>query len=481
MKVLMICTEKLPVPPVLGGAIQTYISGILPYLRSHYDITVLGVNDPSLPDSETIDGIHYARIPGKVFEIYKDEVVKYLESNQFDLIHIFNRPRLVLPVRNVAPNAKITLSMHNDMFYPQKINPEEAAAVIQEVTNIVTISKYVGNVIRELYPDADSKLRHIYSGVDSNQFLPGNHSNMQKTRNEIRKAHGLENKTVILFAGRLSHNKGVDRLVRALPSLAKKHKDLALVIVGSKWFSQNDITDYIAYVKSLVNKLPIPVVATGFISPNEIQNWFGAADLFVCTSLWQEPLARVHYEAMAAGLPIVTTSRGGNPEVIMSGENGLVVENPDSPAGFEEKLNEILSNKAAMKKMGEKGRELAVSIYNWERVAKEVLEVWEQSFNTPLVEEMSEGQMETSTVEEVMNQDETEIKEIDSQETVATVIEQTEEENSLVEDTKDEKEKAKKEKKAEKAEKEKKKKAKKEKKAEKKKEKKDKKTKNYKR
>ena len=54
----------------------------------------------------------------------------YLEANQFDLIHIFNRPRLVLPVRKAAPQSKITLSMHNDMFNPEKINPEEAKAAI---------------------------------------------------------------------------------------------------------------------------------------------------------------------------------------------------------------------------------------------------------------------------------------------------------------------------------------------------------------
>jgi spore coat protein SA len=382
MKILMICTEKLPVPPILGGAIQTYIAGILPHVGIVHDITVLGVNDPSLPDTETIDGIHYARIPGTVFEIYREEVVRYLQSNQFDLIHIFNRPRLVLSVRNAAQQSKITLSMHNDMFNPEKINPEEANAIIQEVTNIVTISKYVGNVIKDLYPQAAPKLRAIYSGVDSERFFPGSHPKMQKMRNDLRKTHGLENKTVILYAGRLSHNKGVDRLVRALPGLSRKFKDLALVIMGSKWFSQDDVTDYIAYVRTLSNKLTVPVVATGFVSPYEIQNWFAAADIFVCTSLWQEPLARVHYEAMAAGLPIVTTARGGNPEVILLGENGLVVENPDDPIGFEEKIAEILSNKALMKKMGGKGRELAVSIYTWERVASEVLEVWEQSIQT---------------------------------------------------------------------------------------------------
>jgi spore coat protein SA len=105
----MICTEKLPVPPVLGGAIQTYIAGSLPYLSKVHNITILGINDPSLPDQETIDGTHYVRVTGKIFEVYREEVVRYLQSNQFDLIHIFNRPRLVLPVRQAAPHAKSLL------------------------------------------------------------------------------------------------------------------------------------------------------------------------------------------------------------------------------------------------------------------------------------------------------------------------------------------------------------------------------------
>lgn len=379
MKILMICTEKLPVPPVLGGAIQTYISGVVPILGKYHEITVLGICDSSLPDKETIDGIRYVRVPGKVFELYREGVIRYVEGHQFDLIHVFNRPRLVMPIRSVAPKSKITLSMHNDMFNLDKIDPDEANTVIKEVSTIVTVSKYVGNVIRKLYPKASSKIRPIYSGVDTERFLPGSYPEMQKIRNEIRKKHGLENKTVILFAGRLSENKGVDRLVRALPQLSKKFKDLALVIVGSRWFSQEDITTYIAYVKALAKKQSVPVVATGFVQPDKIQNWFAAADLFICTSIWQEPLARVHYEAMAAGLPIVTTARGGNPEVIFSGENGLIVENPEDPSCFADKITEILSDKSLMKKMGKKGRKLAVSNFKWNRVANDILEVWEHA------------------------------------------------------------------------------------------------------
>lgn len=411
MKILMVCTEKLPVPPILGGAIQTYVASILPHLRPFHDITVLGVNDPSLPDEETVDGIHYVRIPGKVFEIYRDHVVRYIESHSFDLIHIFNRPRLVLPIRQVAPHAKLIVSMHNDMFDAEKIEPEEANAVIATVSGIVTISNYVGNVIRELYPQAAPKLRTIYSGVDAERFLPGTHQKMQKVRNELRKAHGLENKTVILFAGRLSRNKGVDKLLKALPALAKKYKDLALVIIGSKWFSEDKVNDYVAYVRALAKTLPIPVVTTGFVAPDEIQHWFAAADLFVCTSQWQEPLARVHYEAMAAGLPIVTTARGGNPEVISANENGLVVENPDDPNGFVAAISQLVSDKSRMKKIGEKGRELAVSLYTWERVASELLEVWKQAdeltdmeMTIDAVEPMEAAQTEAITEQEESSQ-----------------------------------------------------------------------------
>jgi spore coat protein SA len=399
MKILMVCTEKLPVPPVLGGAIQTYISGILPFLSEFHDITVLGINDSSLPETETMNGIHYVRVPGKVFELYRDGVVRYIQNNHFDLIHIFNRPRLVLPVREVAPHSKITLSMHNDMFNLDKIDASEANAVIQEISKIVTVSNYVGNVIRELYPEASPKLRTIYSGVDTERFLPGSDSKMKKIRSSLRKEHGLENKTVILFAGRLSANKGVDRLVRALPSLSKKFNDLALVIVGGNWFSQNEVTDYVAYVRALAAKQSVPVVTTGFVSAFEIQNWFAAADLFVCTSLWQEPLARVHYEAMAAGLPIVTTARGGNPEVILLKKNGLIVENPEDPEDFAQKITEILSDKTLMKKMGERGRALVETKFQWKRVADEVLEVWIQS-NDQAEDGVRESELDEKTVKE---------------------------------------------------------------------------------
>lgn len=379
MNVLMICTEMLPVPPIRGGAVQTYIEGILPMLKEKHQITVLGIQDPGLPDEETADGIHYVRIPGKRFPLYKEGVINFLQKRRFDLIHIFNRPRLVLPVREAAPQAEITLSMHNDMFQPEKLDPEEGRMVVQEVSKIVTISNYIGKVISELYPEAAGKVRTIYSGVDTNLFLPGDHPKMQKIRKSIRKEFGLENKKVILYAGRLSPNKGVDKLLLALPEIAKKHRDIALVIAGSNWYSENRVTDYVAYVRALAKTIKVPIITTGFVAPKEIPSWFAAADLFVCTSVWQEPLARVHYEAMAAGLPIITTNRGGNPEVIVHGKNGFVVSNPEDPEQFVQAIRDLLSNPSLMARMGSMNRKLAEESFQWYRVASDVLSVWDEA------------------------------------------------------------------------------------------------------
>ncbi|WP_374016982.1 glycosyltransferase family 4 protein [Paenibacillus thiaminolyticus] len=377
MNVLMICTEKLPVPNIRGGAIQTYIGGVAPQLSQHHRLTILGRADPELPDAEIVDGIRYVRVPsdGK-FELYAEGVIGFLsqQGEHYDIIHIFNRPRLVLPVRSVAPASRIILSMHNDMFHPAKLHPEEGSAVVEQTERIITISNYIGQEISRYQPHAAPKLRTIYSGVDLSFFAPWMESDYARNeRNSLRSQNQLESKKVILFVGRLSRNKGPHVLVRAMSHL--KHSDAALVVVGGAWYSDNKVSDYIAYVRALAARSPLPVITTGYVQSGDIHRWFCAADVFVCTSIWDEPLARVHYEAMAAGLPFLTTARGGNPEVLLN-ENGMLITDPENPIEYAEKLNHLLSNIDASRQMGLRGRRIAEQRFIWPRVAQEILEVW---------------------------------------------------------------------------------------------------------
>ena len=74
MKIALVCTEKLPVPPVAGGAIQMYIDGILPYLSVRHDITVYCVQYPGLPHEEVSENVRYVRVPGKTQTTYIENV-----------------------------------------------------------------------------------------------------------------------------------------------------------------------------------------------------------------------------------------------------------------------------------------------------------------------------------------------------------------------------------------------------------------------
>lgn len=378
MKVAMICTEKLPVPPVRGGAIQTYIAGIVDYLSPSYDITVIGTTDPSLAIDEQVGRVRYVRLDGQgIFETYAQQVIQFLRANSFDIIHVFNRPRLVPLIREVCPQARIIASMHNDMFDIQKINPEVAAQAISQLDRIITISDYVGRVIASLYPQAAGKLQTIYSGVDLQRFVPWESSaKARQIRQELRSMHQLSGKQVILFVGRLTPKKGADILVRAMNDLRRYHASAALVLVGGSRYGVDKVSDYVAYVRSLADRSPIPVITTGFVSAEQIHHWFWAGDIFVCPSQWEEPLARVHYEAMAAGLPFITTKRGGNAEVVIDG-NGLLVEQPEDPAAFARHLHTLLSNRDLQRRMGRAGRSLAEERFTWKRVAREVRSVWE--------------------------------------------------------------------------------------------------------
>ncbi|MFC5701445.1 glycosyltransferase family 4 protein [Cohnella faecalis] len=379
MNILMICTEKLPVPNIRGGAIQTYIGGISGILSRHHRLTILGRSDPELPAEEAADGVRYVRVDSDgLLNVYTQGVVEFLARSQevYDIIHIFNRPKLVLPVRQFAPAARIILSMHNDMFSPEKLSRAEGVAVLENTERIVTISNFIGSSICRYYPEAAPKIRTIYSGVDLSRFAPWLESDFaRQARQTIRSQHQLDSKKVILFVGRLSRNKGPHVLVRAMSQL--KHPDAALVVVGAAWYSDDSVSDYIAYIRAIAARSKIPVVTTGYVPAHEVHQWFCAADVFVCTSIWDEPLARVHYEAMAAGLPFITTARGGNPEIVRD-NNGLLVQNPEDPLEYAGALNHILSDLNAARQMGIRGRRMIENHFTWEHVAGNVLSVWEQ-------------------------------------------------------------------------------------------------------
>ncbi|MFA6669954.1 MAG: glycosyltransferase family 4 protein [Bacillota bacterium] len=375
MRIACICTEKLPVPPVSGGAIQIYIEGVLPYLSMHHEITVFGIKSDKLPDEEVFGNVRYKRVLGRTKNEYLDNIKANI-LDEYHLIHVFNRPLWVLPLKEQAPGSYFSLSLHNEMFMPNKINKERALKCINTVEFITTVSRFIADGVKGLYPVAEDKLNVVYSGVAPALYSPVYAEEHLEERKALRKKYGLDKHKVVLFVGRLSQKKGPQVLVQAMQEIMEAYPDTALMIVGSKWYGGNTNDTFTHQLKTMVEGLKGSVVFTGFLPPYEIPRHFSVGDIFVCASQWREPLARVHYEAMAAGLPIITTDRGGNAEVIRSGYNGLVVKEFNRPEAIAEKIRYLLNHEAIARSIGMMGRKIAEEQYNWERVANQLLELF---------------------------------------------------------------------------------------------------------
>ncbi len=374
MKIALICTEKLPVPPVSGGAIQQYIEGILPYLSRHHDITVFCIAHPELPEQETVDGVNYIRVPGRDKKEYVNNVMAQL-NDEFDIVHVFNRPLWVPILSKKLKNAKFSLSIHNEMFLPEKIPSETAVECIETVEFITTVSKFIADGIRSLYPIADKKLNVVYSGVDVDKFQPS--WSEKGTKNKDRLKSKLGKDKIVLYVSRLSPKKGADIVLKAMKMVMDGRNDVALIVVGSKWYGNNKSDNYIQSLKLFSEKLKGPVLFTGFVPPSEMADYFNLGDIFICASQWNEPLSRAHYEAMAAGLPIITTNRGGNAEVVsLKYGNGIEIDDYSNPNTFAKGINYLLDNPTVALKLGKTGRRLAVERYSWERVANDLLELF---------------------------------------------------------------------------------------------------------
>jgi spore coat protein SA len=376
-RLALIGTEKLPTPPIQGGAIQTYIAGVIPHLARHYELTVVGPAHPLLPDREVVDGVRYVRIShdGKP-QVYVKRVAKLLARKSWSLIEVFNRPESVPTLAEAAPGTPFVLSLHNDMFEPNKIEPVRAHACLDRVSALVTISDYVGRRIVELYPEARAKMRTIRSGVDLDRFHPRPKATARREVALDLRRFALRRRPLVLHVTRLSPKKGTHIVVEAMKQVVQTHPEAGLLVVGSKWYGDDSESPYTETLRDQALELGDAIRFTGYVPYPRMPGLFALADIFLCASQWQEPLARVHYEAMASGLPILSTDRGGNSEVVEEGGNGYLVRPHDSPEAFAEAIRHLLDHPALRRRLGRRGRQMAEERFGWSRVADDLLAVF---------------------------------------------------------------------------------------------------------
>lgn len=374
MKIALICSDRGPVPPIRGGAIQLLIHKVAPILAKKHKITVFSVTDAHLRPVERKNGVLFIRYSQQT---YIEEICRHLQSHRFDIIEVFNRPQFVPLIAKASPRSKIILSIHNILFGTSALDDATAGRVLACTDKIVTVSRFVAGDIERKYPQARHKVKTIYSGVDINEYEPSYTKKGKRIGGKIRKLLNIPNDAfVLLYVGRLVSYKGCHVVIQAMKYVLGKYPNTHLVIVGSKWYGENGESGYIKKLRLLAKPYRDRIHFTQYVPVQQVPLFFTSANIFICASQWKEPLARVHYEAMAAGVPIISTKRGGNPEVMKAGKNGIVIKDPKDPEPFAEAIGYLLKNKALRHKMSRNARRLAVKKYNFARVAHDLESVF---------------------------------------------------------------------------------------------------------
>lgn len=207
------------------------------------------------------------------------------------------------------------------------------------------------------------KIRVIPNAVDRRTFRP-------RERDEARRILGIGSSARLVVAvGMLVSGKGYHLLVRAVARLRTKERGLRLAIIGGPAHEP----DYSHKLRALIGELGLSEVVSlaGPQPPETVATWLNAADLF-CLPTYDEGCSNAILEAMACGVPVVTTPVGDNVAHVAPPRRGLVV-----PVGDSDALAEAVE--AALKTPWDR-REIARhgEGHTWREVARQTARFFEE-------------------------------------------------------------------------------------------------------
>ena len=205
---------------------------------------------------------------------------------------------------------------------------------------IITPSEYLKKIVIK-WGSSEDKIKVVYNAVKG---ISGSQENK-----EAAKAGLGVNGDIILSAGRLVVWKGFLKLVELMPALLKANSNFVLVIVGEG----PDKEKLATRVKEL--NLGKNVVLTGGLAQSELWRYMRAAEMFALNTQY-EGLSHIIVEAMKAGLPVIATRAGGNPEVVKDGFSGLLLEYNDDER-IKEAILRIWRDKDLARSLQENARE----------------------------------------------------------------------------------------------------------------------------
>jgi L-malate glycosyltransferase len=370
MKILMINYEF---PPIGGGAGKAHLAIVREYARRDMLVDVVtsgqkpGAYVEKISDNITIykvgvhkKNLHFWR---------KIEVIEWLikarqtyhrliKDNKYDLVHAFfglptgwlcyrtaNKLPYIISLRGSdVPGGNVRLQLEYKLFGPL------LKRIWTKASGLVACSE--GLKARALRFLSKVNIDVIPNGVDLDRFYPV-------------PAGELSGKLKLITVGRLSSTKRIEMLIGAAEILSKKGTDVCLRIAGGGGMAKE--------LKAMVEqkKLGGIIKFSGRVGTDKMPDIYRQNHMFVSATM-QEGMSNAMLEAMASGLPIITTRCEGLEELIS--DNGIVVEK-DSAEALAEAIINLAQDKQRYKTMCIAARRKAET-FGWDKVAAGYIEIY---------------------------------------------------------------------------------------------------------
>jgi colanic acid/amylovoran biosynthesis glycosyltransferase len=242
----------------------------------------------------------------------------------------------------------------NDVFTPRTFETG-LDKLVDMARAIVTETNYAAQFLRERFPSCAERIHRIYNGLDLGEF---GHADFSSTS------------PLIIAVGRLIPKKGFSDLIRACALLAQRGKSFRCEIIGEGPLANE--------LRGQIDELGLQdnAVLTGPKPQTQLRRRFAAANVFVLPSVidpdgGMDNLPTVIMEAMATGLPVVSTNIGGIPEMVIENETGFLVQ-PGDAAAMADAIERVISDRSLAARLGHSGYERARTLFSIESNVREL-------------------------------------------------------------------------------------------------------------
>jgi len=251
---------------------------------------------------------------------------------------------------------------------------------IEAADAVIAVSAGTRADVLRLFDVDPERVHVIYNGIDADFYR-------RVDETDALARHGIDPSTpYVLFVGRITRQKGIIHLVRAIRHL---EPGIGVVLCAGQPDTAEIAREMEEGVRAAQAERSNVVWIGEMISRDDVRQLYSHASVFCCPSVY-EPFGIINLEAAACETPVVASAVGGIPEVVVDGETGLLVPvelqlddpmSPVDPDRFELNLagaiNALMADPAAREVMGRAGRRRAVERFGWDAIAAATVSLYE--------------------------------------------------------------------------------------------------------